>query len=223
MSSSTSQHLTVAANPGYVRSAARRPALQRIVVHLVLGIATAVAGTLLGLALTAAALRHGGEIGTTTAGPWRLSLGEGTPAINPYQRAIFARNGTIPMSAGQAVTLTATRDDAGRKLNQRCSYSVGGAIPRARFWTLGALDAQGFPIGNEAERHAFTSADVLRDSTGAFSVTLSPEAQPGNWLPLGDEGLFILILRLYSSGLGGPGPQRLQAASVPSITPVRCG
>ena len=127
------------------------------------------------------------------------------------------------MSAGQGLALTATRDDSGRKLDRHCPYSVGGPVPAARFWSLGVLDAEGRPIANAADRHAFTSDDVLRDAAGAFSVEISPEARPGNWIPLGGEGHFVLMLRLYDSPAAEPGFRTLSATAVPTITAGRCG
>lgn len=183
---------------------------------------TAAGGTVLGLALTAAAVRHGRRIGSVTIGSWSVSPGEGTLDVNPYQRADFARTGVIPMAAGQGVALTATRDAAGHRLSLGCTYAVGGSVPRSRFWTLGVADAAGYPLDNPAQRYAFTSADILRDADGSFSVALSSDPQPGNWLPLRGIGRFSVVLRLYDSVVPGLGRRELAALSVPSITTVGC-
>lgn len=179
-------------------------------------------GAALGLGLTAAALRNGAGVGTVMVGAWQLAPQIGTPAINPYQRAALARSAAVPMSAGQGVALTASRDDAGKKLNRRCSYVVSGPVPRARFWTLGALDAQGFPIANAADRYAFTSESLLRDESGAVAIAVSPEPQPGNWLPLGGDGPFTLTLRLYDSAIQGLGRRELSVLKGPSIRTADC-
>lgn len=191
-------------------------------VGLLLVLLTAVGGTALGLALTIAAVRHGRRIGSVSIGQWSVSPREGTPEINPYQRADFARTGMVPMSAGQGVALTAIRDASTHRLSRDCTYTISGNVPRARFWTLGIYDIEGYPFANAAKRYAFTSDTVLRDAEGTFSVTVSPDAQPGNWLPLRGEGRFSIVLRLYDSVVPGLGARELAALPVPSITNVGC-
>ena len=184
-------------------------------------VAALVVGSLIGLVLTAIAIQNGGGIGETRVGAWRVSPDEGSADPNPYQRAVLARTGILPMSNGQGLALTATRDEAGRKLDRSCSFTVAGPVPRARFWTLGVVDAEGYPLANAADRQFFTSDDIVRDETGAFSIVLSPEAAPGNWLPLSGRGPFVLTLRLYDSGIG-PGRSGLADLPVPTLTAIRC-
>lgn len=191
-------------------------------IGLTMMLLTAAGGTVLGLALTGAAVRHGRRIGSMSVGAWSVSPHEGTPEINPYQRADFARTGLIPMSAGQGVAMTATRDSAKHRLSRNCTYTVGGNVPRARFWTFGVYDMEGYPLTNGAERYAFTSDDVLRDAEGTFSLNVSPEAQPGNWLPLSGTGRFSMVLRLYDSVVPGLAAREMNNLPVPSITAVGC-
>lgn len=178
-------------------------------------------GSLLGLSLTAIAIKNGRGVGETRVGAWRVSPQEGSPDPNPYQRAVFARTGALPMSNGQGIALAAVRDDAGRRLDLACTYSVSGPLPRARFWTLGVVDPDGYPLDNAADRQAFTSDDVVRDESGAFKIVLSAGVEPGNWLPLAGQGSFDLILRLYDSGVG-PGSRALASLPVPAIIADRC-
>lgn len=219
-----SLHPSVAIRPVLLGTRSRQAGTRwrDTVIGFVLMLMTAAGGTVLGLALTTAAVRHGRRIGSVSIGPWSVSPREGTPEINPYQRADFARTGVVPMSAGQGVALNATRDASKHRLRRDCTYTISGSVPRARFWTMGVYDTEGYPLANAAERYAFTSDSVLRDAEGTFSVTLSPDAQPGNWLPLSGTGRFSIVLRLYDSVVPGLGARELAALPVPSITAVGC-
>lgn len=178
-------------------------------------------GVCLGLLVTAAAIRSD-AIGTVRVGPWRLFVDAGTPGINPYLRARQARVGNVPIAAAQGLTATARTDNAGAMLDARCRYRVSGPVPAAQFWTIEAADMSGRPFVNAAERQGFTSADVLRDLTGQFTVMLSPEATSGNWLPLPGTGHFLLVLRLYDTGLANGGTAGAREASWPSIEALGC-
>ena len=178
-------------------------------------------GVCLGLLVTAAAIRSD-ALGTVRAGPWRLFVDAGTPGINPYLRARQARVGNVPLAAAQGLTATARTDSAGTMLDARCRYRVSGPVPAAQFWTIEAADFSGRPFINAAERQSFTSADVLRDLTGQFTIGLSPEATPGNWLPLPGTGHFLLVLRLYDTGLANGGTAGTREASWPSIEALGC-
>lgn len=179
-------------------------------------------GTVLGLVLTAAAIRSD-AIGTVRAGPWRLFTDVGTPGINPYLRARQARVGNVPLAAAQGLTATAREDSAGGALDGRCRYRVSGPVPAAQFWTLEATDLAGQPFSNAAARQAFTSAEVLRDAAGRVAVLLSPGAEPGNWLPLPGAGRFLLVLRLYDTGLTSGGVAGARDAAWPAIEALGCG
>lgn len=175
----------------------------------------------LGVLATAAAVRSSG-IGAGRIGPWRLFADAGTPAANPYGRARAARTGEIPLAAAEGLTILARRDSAGEALEGRCAYQLAGRMPPARFWSLAAASVGGQPFTNAAGRQAFTSADVLRDSAGAVAVAVAPTVQPGNWLPLPGSGRFVLVLRLYETGLTGMGSAGLHEADLPTITRTGC-
>jgi hypothetical protein len=64
---------------------------------------------------------------------------------------------------------------------------------------LGIVDRRGFPIDNVAQRLVFRSSEILRDSDGGFTITVSPSARSGNWLPIGKKEPFYLALRLYDT------------------------
>ena len=72
-------------------------------------------------------------------------------------------------------------------------------------------------------RHRRRSAsEVLRETDGRFSVALSRQLQPGNWLKLPAGGRFSMTLRLYDTpaalGAGAVDPR-----SLPAIERMECG
>lgn len=197
-------------------------ALPGIMTGLVAALFCLVLGVLIGLMLTYASARHWHGVGATPVGAWSLSPADGTPSINPYQRAHFAITGEIPMAASQGLSLVAYHDDAGRTLDTACTYRVSGPVPQARFYTLGVVDRRGRPIANPAGRHAFTSSELLRDDEGHFQLVVSPDASPGNWLPLTGKGSFVLVLRLYDTAVTALGSREIRGIQVPSITANSC-
>ena len=88
-------------------------------------------------------------------------------------------------------------DDAGRPLEPRCVYRVGPHVPTARYWTLGVVASDGYPIENAASRYVLRSSEILRQASGEFSIYVSAmRALAGNWLPVGAPGAYALVLRL---------------------------
>lgn len=196
-------------------------------------VAVAAVGLALGLAATAVVLARGWDPGAVAVGPWVARPKVGTAAIDPYARAELARSGAVPMASGEGLGFTATTDDTGYRLLRTCSYRLSGPLPPARFWTLTATDAGGLALGDApgtaagtpariaARRSAFTSAGVVRGIDGGFTVELSPEARPGNWLPLSGDGPLVLTLRLYDTPLAG-GAAEISAAALPGVARLGC-
>ncbi len=175
----------------------------------------------LGLAATAAVVGRGWDPGAVAVGPWVTRPGVGTASIDPYARAEFARSGAVPLAAGEGLSFAATTDDTGYRLLRSCAYRLGGPVPQARIWTLTATDDAGLALGGAARRSAFTSAGVVRGGDGGFTVEISPEARPGNWLPLSGEGPLTLTLRLYDTPLAGDAAG-LARAALPGIARQGC-
>ena len=142
--------------------------------------------------------RHGGWF-RTEAGGWIVRPDAGDPDASPYSRAVFSRKGPIAAKAFETLYLFAYRDSARKPLSGRCTYTMTAASPlNTAFWTLTAYHPDGSLIRNSIGRNAFDSRMVTRDEKGGFSIVLSPDAQPGNWLPLSLNGEFVLILRLFA-------------------------
>ncbi|MCW6507509.1 DUF1214 domain-containing protein [Hyphomicrobiales bacterium BP6-180914] len=189
---------------------------------LVLAVLAAIGtGMIVGAGLTRLSTRTE-AIGSVGQGPWRLLVDAGTPAINPYLRAYFARTGQVPLAAAQGLTAVARRDSAGRLLKRNCAYRVTGPVPPALFWTLEAADTHGVPFETPARRQSFTSEDILRDSTGKFAIQIAPRVQSGNWSPIAGSGPFLLVLRLYETPMSGAGLPISHDMAFPTVEPLSC-
>jgi hypothetical protein len=155
-----------------------------------------------GLGTTLIALKQGVAFGSVTIGAWTAWPKTGTTDIDPYARAQLARSGALPVGSGDGVAFYASTDDMGRPLDGRCDVAIAGSTPAARFWTLTLYDAEGRLVGNAANRHGFTSQEVVRRADGTFQIVAAPRARAGNWLPTGGSEHYLLVLRLYDSPVG---------------------
>jgi hypothetical protein len=185
-------------------------------------LAVAVAGLALGLWATRAALSSWLPVTVEQLGQWRIEARAGAIDADPYTRARVERDGEIPLGLGEGLRLIANADSDGRALDPRCVYKLGPHAPPARYWTLEAIDASGFPIENAAGRYGLRSSEILRDPDGGFAIYISPRAHAGNWLPVGGSSRFALALRLYDPALSGAavGAER---GSAPKVVRERCG
>lgn len=183
-------------------------------IFLALGI-----GAATGLGLTAASVGRSTGAGVLHIGPWLATPKAGTTEADPYARAVAARLGTLPLALADGLALTAEADEEGRTLDGRCTYRVAGAMPPARFWTLGVVGRDYQPVVPAGARQAFTSYEVLRQGDLPIDVLVAGTARPGNWLPTGGAEQIRLILRLYDTPIA---TTISTSTGLPAITRVRC-
>jgi len=176
-----------------------------------------------GLGLSSAYWITGGDypFGAVRSGAWTVWPRAGSRDADPYTRAVNARTGGIPLGVGEGLVLRAAADDAGRALDARCAYRIGTTAPQARYWTLALYDETGRPVETPLGRASFSSAEILRDANGSFTLVLSREAQSGNWLMMPEAGAVNLVMRLYDSPASS-GAAALDARSLPSIVRLEC-
>lgn len=184
-------------------------------------VATLVLGGALGLAATWAAVWRGVAFGAVEAGPWLVLPKTGARDRDPYAAAVLARSGEIPLDLAEGLVFVARTDSDGAPLAGGCVYRVRGPAPPARFWTLTLVDAAGFLIDNPAQRHGFTSTEILRAEDGGFEIVVAPAARAGVWLPAPRGGAFGLVLRLYDTPVAATA-SALGADGVPSIRREAC-
>ena len=156
-------------------------------------------GAALGLGATWHALGGGVSFGFVELGSWRGNPRAAYADADPYTRAARARTGQAPLSQAEGLTFFASVDGQGGRLDSRCAYTISGAMPAARLWTLAALDRSGKPIANDTGRNAISSVEIVRDQDGRFELIVASEARAGNWLPVARSESFQLMLRLYDA------------------------
>jgi hypothetical protein len=161
----------------------------------------AVAGGSLGLYLTYLAIRPVSGFGAVAIGPWSTRPNIGTDEIDPYARAMLAVSGELPLGTAEGLSFVARTESSGSPLTGGCDYRITGNMPRARYWTLALNSPRGEIVANIAGRYAFTSAEILRSADGPFEIIASRRARAGNWLPIGRDAPFVLVLRLYDTAI----------------------
>lgn len=160
-------------------------------------------------------------LGGVRVGPWTAWPRTGSNEIDPYARAIVARNGELPLGLGEGLLFIATADGAATPLDANCRYRLSGEMPPARAWTLTLFDDERRLIGDSDGKMNFTSHDVLRGADGRAVITLSHEVAPGNWLKLPERGRFMLVLRLYDTPASSAS-SAIEARSMPTIERIGC-
>ncbi len=163
---------------------------------------TLILAAAIGLGATWLMVTRGIAFGSLTIGAWTAWPKSGSVDIDPYARAAIARTGELPIGTGDGVAFYARTDDSGNVFDGRCTFTIGGMTPAARYWTLTLYDAQGRLVANTLDRHGFTSAEIVREKDGRIAINVGPRAQPGNWLPSGGTEEFVLVWRLYDTPIG---------------------
>jgi hypothetical protein len=144
---------------------------------------------------------NGVPISTVTIGPWTTWPSAGRPDADPYTRAHHARLGKLPLSAEFSQTYFARTDSEGRALVSSCDYSIEGHELASHWWSIGVFDSKGRLIANPAERFAFTSDTIVLSPDGSYSVVLSRDTRPGNWLPTGGGGRLAIGYSVLDLGI----------------------
>lgn len=175
----------------------------------------------IGLGATWLTLTRGVAFGALTVGAWTAWPKSGSVDIDPYAHAILARTGELPIGTGDGVAFYARTDDAGDAFDGRCTFSISGMTPVARYWTVTLYDLAGRLVANKVHRHGFTSEEIVRDGDGRFTIAVAPLAHPGNWLPTAGIERFILVWRLYDTPIG-LAAQTTKKGPMPAITRQGC-
>ena len=174
-------------------------------------------------------IHSGSQLTAVTSGPWVTWTAAGRMDADPYTRAHTVRLGLLPLNSTLALTYQAQNDADGQRIHSSCVYSVDLSAIDAEWWSVAVFDDRGNLIRNKANRYAFNSSTVLRDSDGSTRVVLARDARPGNWLPTGGAGRLTLALSvqdpkwvstaLNSTGAGGDAGR---GHALPVIQTISC-
>jgi hypothetical protein len=178
-------------------------------------------GTVAGLGTARSMLGETLPFQKVEIGPWSVWPRIGGKDIDPYARAILARQPHLPMGTGEGLVFIAERDEAERPLTSRCTVDIAGRMPSSRGWTLSLADTEGRTLLSETIRAAFTDAELTFAEDGRFTIIASRQVEPGNWLPVGDGLRYKLILRVYDTPISGTATE-LRPADMPSIKARDC-
>lgn len=175
-----------------------------------------------GIATTLSALNASAGFGAIRLGVWSAFPDVQTAEADPYAKSHRAKAGRLLLGSAEGLTFTASSDESGQQLTGNCSYRIIGRTPTARLWTLYAAGADGQPLATRSDLpFAHNSQGILRQRDGAFEITVSPTAQPMNWLALPDAGAFSLVLTLLDTPAAGS--SGLIGLEMPKVEPLGCG
>lgn len=168
------------------------------------------------------AVESGTRFNTERIGPWTKWSNAGRPDADPYSRVRFGKRNELVFSSLQAARYEASIDSDGRVLHSSCDYVLEGLRVPDSWWSLAVFDSSGRLIGNDAQRYGFNDATVMRQPNGAFTIHLSRDAKPYNWLPTSRAGRLIVVLEVQQNS-GAAALQTDQDGTVlPAIRRTGC-
>jgi hypothetical protein len=182
---------------------------------------TLILAAAIGLGATWMTTTRGVAFGSLSVGAWTAWPKNGSVDIDPYARATIARTGELPIGIGDGVAFYARTDDAGNNFDGRCTFTVNGLTPAARYWTLTLYNLDGGLVPNAIDRHGFTSEEIVRQINGQFVINVAPRARPGNWLPTGGIERYVLVWRLYDTPIG-VASRTTKEGPMPAVTRTGC-
>lgn len=138
--------------------------------------------------------------GAIKLGSWSAYPELQTADADPFAKAHRADNGRILLGRAEGLVFTALSDEAGAALSGRCAYEISGTTPPARFWFLQVTDARGAPLDTPARfPTSLNSWTTLRNSDGAFTIRVSADPSPGNWIRLDSDAGISFVLTLIDT------------------------
>jgi len=175
-----------------------------------------------GILFTLFALDATSGFGAIKLGAWQAFPDMHTGDADPYAKSHRARAGRLLYGTAEGLSFIASDDDSGARLTAACRYRISGQTPPARLWTLFIAGNDGEPLDPPPGRpSAINSWVVLRNPDSSFSITVSPDAQAGNWLALPSAGNFRLTWTLLDTPAAGN--SGLIDLSMPKLEKIGCG
>lgn len=170
----------------------------------------------------AVALKATQGFGAITLGPWTAFPDIQTASADPYARAHRAGDGVLLLGRAEGLVFSAEETSDGESLTGDCVYSLSGAVPTTRFWTLRVTDAEGRPVPARAfAPSSLQSWRVIHAADGAFTATVGGDPSPGNWVSVDAKGPVRFVLTLIDTPTAGS--VGLAEIDMPTIEKKACG
>jgi hypothetical protein len=135
---------------------------------------------------------------TIEIGPWKTTFTSEDSQTGGLYSRIRKANWGGGMRPSEALYFLATTDSKGERLSHSCTYRIEGNDPDARWWSITAYTSAGSLIANPHHLYSISKTTVVRKSDGSWTVRLSRQKQPENWMPLAaEDSAFAVILRCY--------------------------
>ncbi len=175
-----------------------------------------------GIYVTRAALDATVGFGAIRLGAFEAFPQAQTGDADPYARSHRSKAGKLLFGSAEGLAFIARVDDEGDRLDPACTYVISGLTPPARFWTLFATDLDDQPLNPGEDLPAGQNSwSVLRGVDGSFRVSVSQNAQPGNWIALAANRPFKLVLNLLDTPTAGS--SGVVDLVMPAVTKAGCG
>ncbi len=112
------------------------------------------------------------------------------------QVTVFA---LFALPSKEAIYLFARQDEKKEKLNSTNDYTITGNVHyiKAKYWSITAYGKDMFLIPNAKDKYGFNKDNLETDSAGNFTIVMSHNPKPGNWLPTPENARFNLLFRIY--------------------------
>lgn len=175
-----------------------------------------------GLGSSCYMVETGSGLTTSRSGPWVNWISAGRTDADPYTRAHFSRDGTLPLTSEIAATYLARTDNAGNRLQPTCEYAIEGVDLAGSWWSLTTFDDEGGLVENPLRRYGYTSETVALRADGSFTVTLARDVRPGNWVPTGGTRRLAVLLTVLEPPTSVEGWTAVENLKLPGIRRVGC-
>ena len=180
-----------------------------------------ICGLSLGAAATWYSIQRNHGFGALNIGVWTAWPSAGDVTSDPYTRAKVAAEGEVPLGAAEGLAFHATKDEQGKPLRRECQYDISGQTPLARLWTLTAHTLEGSVLYRENNTPAsIVSRNLFRRPDGSVSLQIGKTVAPSNWMKIGGNGPYQIVLRLYDSQLGTA--SNVSETSMPTVRLLSC-
>jgi hypothetical protein len=132
-------------------------------------------------------------------GQWMEIKPDGDNLDSLYLSGHFLRRGEVPPLKGSRFFVRQL-DDEGNTLRGDCVVALEGKMPDARWWFVSA--------DTKNKRTALDAGEAVREASGNYTVSISDNPVPGNWLVPPTTGAYAITLVLLDAvnDVSGPPP-----------------